>query len=151
MFGDFDHDNDVDLVDLAYLHGRIGTANGATRDSGDLTGDGAVNRGDVARFVRNFGRSYAEPTGGNSPAAAASAIVRNAAGQADVEHSPELIVRRRALRRNVLATDAALSDLTRTIGDRDSAANEQSQLHGSRGQRPSAIRTAARSVTRALP
>ncbi|MEX2186486.1 MAG: LamG-like jellyroll fold domain-containing protein [Pirellulales bacterium] len=147
MFGDFDNDNDVDLVDLVFLQGRLGTPSGATLSGGDLTGDGAVDRGDVARFARNFGRSYVEPMGAASPVAAASAIVTGAARQADADRPTELTVRRRAMRRHAVATDAALHELTRASARQEDSADEFSTLRGGRLQR----RTAIRSATRALP
>jgi hypothetical protein len=55
--GDFDLNDRVDATDLAYLQSRLGTASGATALTGDLTGDGAVDRHDVIEFARRFGRS----------------------------------------------------------------------------------------------
>jgi hypothetical protein len=66
--GDFNGDDRVDLGDFAYLQSRLGTVAGAARLTGDLTGDHAVTRADVAVFAVHFGRSVAAPTTGGSPA-----------------------------------------------------------------------------------
>jgi hypothetical protein len=65
--GDLDANGAVDLRDLIILRNHYGTAGGATAVQGDLTGDGRVDRADLAEFVRNFGR--------RAPNAAPSAIV----------------------------------------------------------------------------
>jgi hypothetical protein len=67
--GDFDADDRVGVSDLAYLQSRLGTVAGATTRTGDLTGDGAVTRADVAVMARNFGRSYVPAGSGSSPTA----------------------------------------------------------------------------------
>jgi hypothetical protein len=115
MFGDFDNDNDVDLTDLAFLQGRIGATSSATPATGDLTGDGAVDRGDVARFVRNFGRSYVAPVALPSPAAANAIVAeasRKISRRAAVDRPTELTPQRRSTHRRALTSDAALEALT---------------------------------------
>jgi hypothetical protein len=143
LYGDFDEDSDVDLVDLGFLQRRVGTTSGATHSTGDLTGDGAVDRRDIARFVRNFGRSHGAPVEAAtpSPSVAPAAIMRAVARETSDDRPAELVVRRRTARSQAMATDAALDGLVRTL------ANEQETLRGNRTQ----LKATARTVTRALP
>jgi hypothetical protein len=69
--GDVDGNDRVNLLDLIVVQQNIGISAGATRAIGDLNGDGAVNRADVALLAMNFGRQY--PPSAPSPAAAAVA------------------------------------------------------------------------------
>ena len=73
--GDFDLNDQVDAADMAFLQSRLGTASGATALTGDLTGDGAVDRDDVMEFTRRFGRSNGPIA--PSPAAPEAMIHRN--------------------------------------------------------------------------
>jgi hypothetical protein len=66
---DLDLNDRVDALDLIVLQGSLGAAGGV----GDLTGDGSVNRDDVAVFVRGFGQSSAAPP--PSPSAPQAAVV----------------------------------------------------------------------------
>ncbi len=113
--GDFDADRDVDLADLALLQARLGTQSGATLNTGDLTGDGKVDRADVARFMRNFGRATPAPSMAPSPPAsspaAASAIVQSAPRRLRTVEPAMLVARRQ---RAVEATIA--DDLFTAIG-----------------------------------
>jgi hypothetical protein len=56
--GDFNTDQSVSLIDLAILQLNFARTSGATRTTGDLDGDAAVTRRDVAEFAARFGRSY---------------------------------------------------------------------------------------------
>lgn len=102
LLGDFDADLDVDLADLAFLQAHMGTA-GATVATGDLNGDGAVDRADAARFLRNYGRTFAVATSPAEPSAV-EAIVRSTL-QRRVE--PKTGDFRARLRRTPLAARAA--------------------------------------------
>jgi hypothetical protein len=64
--GDFNLDGRVDLGDVSFIQSQLGTSVGATRETGDLSGDGAVTRDDVARLLAKFGVG---PTFPLSPAA----------------------------------------------------------------------------------
>jgi hypothetical protein len=79
LLGDFNLDQRVDGLDLFYLQTRLGVAGGATTMTGDLTRDGAVGRGDVAKFALNFGRAPVVPS--PSPAAPQAVLARSSAEQ----------------------------------------------------------------------
>ncbi len=117
LLGDFDGDLDVDLADLTFLQGRLGTAGGATTATGDLTGDGVVDRSDVARLVRNYGRAYVAPLPSTSPFAA-SAIVKAAPERMALPHATGLRAHTRRTRPAASAVDAVLDmmDSRRDIG-----------------------------------
>jgi parallel beta-helix repeat protein len=53
--GDTDHDDDVDLVDLAQLLGHYGMESEATWEMGDFDGDGDVDLSDLAELIGNYG------------------------------------------------------------------------------------------------
>jgi hypothetical protein len=99
--GDFDGNLRVSATDLAYLQGRL-AASGATRLTGDLSGDGTVDRTDVAQFVSRYGRHTTPPP--PSPAAAPDAIVADTMQR---DPSRRMVNRRR---REPLATDQVLRD-----------------------------------------
>jgi len=76
LVGDFNSDLRVDARDLAFLQGQLATASGGARLTGDLSGDGAVSRSDIALFLARYGRSAAVPSPApSSPAAAIDAIL----------------------------------------------------------------------------
>jgi hypothetical protein len=56
--GDFDANRNVSLVDLAILQLNFARTSGATRHTGDLDGDAAVTRRDVAEFTARLGRFF---------------------------------------------------------------------------------------------
>jgi hypothetical protein len=56
--GDFDEDRNVSLIDLAILQLNFARTSGATRHTGDLDGDAAVTRRDVAGFASRLGQFY---------------------------------------------------------------------------------------------
>ncbi|MEX2188463.1 MAG: lamin tail domain-containing protein [Pirellulales bacterium] len=72
--GDLDADDIVGLRDLILLQNNLGISNGATRSTGDLTGDGAVTIADVAAFAKNYGRTAASTPPAASSAASVIAI-----------------------------------------------------------------------------
>jgi hypothetical protein len=74
MPGDVDGNERVDLADLAAVQTRIG-ASGVTRALGDVSGDGAVTRIDIAIVAANFGRSYTPPPAA-SPTPASNSVLR---------------------------------------------------------------------------
>lgn len=55
VLGDLDHDDDVDLADLAALLANYGATSGMTYEQGDLDGDGDVDLADLATFLPLFG------------------------------------------------------------------------------------------------
>ncbi len=55
LLGDLDHDNDVDLADLATLLGSYGMTSGAVYEDGDLDGDGDVDLADLAELLSYYG------------------------------------------------------------------------------------------------
>ena len=120
MLGDFDSDQDVDLNDLAYLQSRMGAA-GATKLTGDLTGDMAVGRADVARFARGYGRSFVAPSM-PSPAAAPHAIVQVSSPRLLASREPGLSARRRLSPREVSAIDEAVTTMTTSLDETRSTA-----------------------------
>ena len=76
MQGDVNLDQKASLADLAIIQANILTASGATRAIGDLDGDGAVDRDDVAALAANLGRAYPPPP---PPSPAAAVIVSESA------------------------------------------------------------------------
>jgi hypothetical protein len=68
--GDLNGDGLVGLRDLVILRQHFGTSIGATPAQGDMDGNGTVDRGDLAEFTRQYGRTSAVP----SPAVPASAV-----------------------------------------------------------------------------
>lgn len=52
--GDLDHDNDVDLADLAQLLANYGTTSGAVYEDGDLDGDGDVDLADISALLAKY-------------------------------------------------------------------------------------------------
>jgi hypothetical protein len=73
--GDVNGDRRADAVDLAIIQANLGLATSATRGQGDLDGDGAVSRRDVARLAQGYAQPYPAP----SPASAPSAVFAKAA------------------------------------------------------------------------
>jgi poly(3-hydroxybutyrate) depolymerase len=67
--GDFSADNRVGLIDLAILRGHFGSTGDAAIANGDLDGNGTIDRLDLARFVRFFGRRMTSPSAQPAPAA----------------------------------------------------------------------------------
>jgi hypothetical protein len=67
--GDVNEDLHVDAADLVIVQMNLGTVGGAARGDGDLDGDGAVTRGDVALVARSFGRSFPPPLPAPAPSA----------------------------------------------------------------------------------
>ena len=55
LAADLDHDDDVDLQDLALLLAHFGTSSGATFEDGDTDGDGDVDLQDLANLLSLFG------------------------------------------------------------------------------------------------
>ncbi len=94
--GDFNGDDRVDLVDLAFLQSQIGAILDVSPTMGDLNRDGVVDRADVARFVGNFGRSVAA-----SSAAASSVLVLAPVNSRGNESSMGILARRRVRATNV--------------------------------------------------
>jgi VCBS repeat-containing protein len=118
--GDLDGNERVDLVDLAILQGHLGTASGGLRSEGDLTGDGAINRADVATLAHNFGRQYAAPV--ESPVApepAASIVARTSARDAATAVVANGALAARPARRSALATTIPLeaASVDQILGD----------------------------------
>jgi hypothetical protein len=74
FLGDFDANDRVDLADLVFLQSHLGWPANATRSTGDLTGDGTVDRRDVAAFAARFGKAPTSSAIGSSPAAAAAVV-----------------------------------------------------------------------------
>ena len=104
MLGDFDADQDVDLLDLAYLQSRLDVNGPATSLTGDLTRNGIVNREDAARFVLNFGRSYQPPA-----IAPGASMARSPAIIVEANPAAIRIQATRRTGRNPAATDQAIS------------------------------------------
>lgn len=104
--GDFNSDGKVGIADLGILQAHLGTASGATAATGDMDGDGDVDRADAAEFARAFGRSAG--VGGGSPAASAAP-----SALAVVRRAPTDTSRLAATRRgpNVRHVDAAIAEL----------------------------------------
>jgi hypothetical protein len=69
--GHVDGNGSVDLLDLTVVQRSLGVASGATQALGDLNGDGAVNRADVALLAMSFGRQASAESPSASPSAAA--------------------------------------------------------------------------------
>ena len=104
MQGDINLDDRVSLTDLTIIQINITTATGATRATGDLTGDGAVGRGDVAAFVGNLGRFYPPPPPPAPPSPSAAIAAGDQFGPRSAE--PRLLAAR-PRRRAVETVDAA--------------------------------------------
>ena len=101
---DFNSDGRIDLLDLAFVQGQLGTVGGSAA-TGDLTGDGAVTRDDVAQFVTHFAASALPPP---SPAAGA---VRATASERPLASSLLRASRRPAIRHEqATAIDHILTD-----------------------------------------
>ncbi|MEX2185908.1 MAG: CotH kinase family protein, partial [Pirellulales bacterium] len=119
LLGDFNADERVDLVDLAFLQSQMGASVGVSPATGDLNGNGVVDRADVARFVRSFGRSVAA-----SPAvasAAASAVVVGSAQSVRNDNSPVTLgLRRRGRAPTARTMNIAAADVV-FGGDFDTA------------------------------
>lgn len=129
MLGDFDGDNDVDLRDVVFLQGRIGTPSGATALTGDLTGDGAVDRKDVARLMRSYGRSYTPPSASPAPAPA-SALVTTRLDREPRDAAMAFAANRVRARRVVAAaTDHALATTDLEPSVRDSVRLRAVRVH----------------------
>jgi hypothetical protein len=94
LFGDLDHDQSVGLSDLAVLQSHLNVLFGKDYLDGDLNGDGAVTRADVAAMALHYGRVSPAPT----PAASASAYVRRAAEPSSLEAVSKHRARQIALR-----------------------------------------------------
>jgi hypothetical protein len=62
LAADLDGDRAVTLVDLAILQSNYGISVGATREMGDLTGDGSITRADAARLLRSLGQTAPAPS-----------------------------------------------------------------------------------------
>lgn len=60
--GDFNIDNEVDLIDLAIQVSNFGIESGATRDQGDTDWNGSVDMRDFAAFQVVFGAEDCTPT-----------------------------------------------------------------------------------------
>ena len=104
LLGDFNVDDRVDGLDLAYLQSRLGTSAGATIMTGDLSRDGAVDRSDVARFVGNFSREVI------LPAPAPEAVVARTLVSSGTARLTATRRTRQALEPTPAAIDAVLSD-----------------------------------------
>ena len=105
LLGDFNLDQRVDGLDLRFLQSRLGVTSGATAMTGDLTRDGAVGRGDVAKFIGNFSREVLLP----SPAPDA-VVVHSAVSRPPATRLTATRRTRPALEPNSAAIDAALAD-----------------------------------------
>jgi hypothetical protein len=125
--GDANLDDRVDLVDLAILQSHMGMTAGATRAMGDLNGDGAVNRQDVAILARGFGSGLSALP--QSPAAAAVVVRSTPSDDSRNPLTPLAATRRpagqhegaRASRVSARSIDVALSEsLDQLSAERDS-------------------------------
>jgi hypothetical protein len=124
LHGDVNLDDHVDLTDLVRVQSSLGTASGATRDQGDLNGDGAVNRADAALVARGFGRIYAPAAAPGAPAAivAVRSADRSSAAAA-VSVGAALVARRRGsapIVTNPAAIDSAIGSLVDSISPNSS-------------------------------
>lgn len=102
MRGDLNLDDRVDLLDLGVLQSHFGIAAGATRADGDISGDGAVSRIDVALLAANYGRSYPSTnavSGSPSAASQASAVFARSAPRVDSRIQPKTMLYATARRR----------------------------------------------------
>jgi hypothetical protein len=117
--GDVNGDSRVDLLDLSVIQARIGMTSGALWTDGDLTGDGAVTRADVAVLARNFGKVAVA----NPPSPAASAIVAGPSREPAIDDTPRPVaprvaaIRSDAARRSIARNMGVLSANETTVGD----------------------------------
>jgi hypothetical protein len=115
----------VGIADAAYLQSRLGTATGATASTGDLTGDGAVDRADAAALASRYGRGAPPASGGSAPAAIVAQVRQQRdrdAAQADHESLAAALDRRTIARRRPLAgrfVDRAMAESAAPFAARD--------------------------------
>jgi hypothetical protein len=134
LAGDIDGNLRVDLVDLAILQRSIGLMSGVTRAQGDLNGDGAATRADVAILAANFGRGSFAIGGApvaSAPSSAAAATIARAANRAEAarndgtDNNAASAIRRRAEARSL---SARLVD--RSLGQTTATATESNEHQG---------------------
>jgi len=135
LLGDFDLNNRVDAADLAYLQSRLGTASGAAKLTGDLTGEGAVDRNDARQFASRFGRFFTPPPSPAASSAVPAAELASASGS-----SPRVAARALRATRSRLAPQSPRLDAAAT-----DAVIQQTMMESPLARRPlRAIRTAVR-------
>jgi hypothetical protein len=125
LAGDVDGNLRVDLVDAAIVQASLGIASGATRGQGDLNGDGAVNRADVAIVAREFGRSLSAAPSSAAPSSAAIVATARERRIADDATRPSLAaIGTRSTSRRIAAlhADRTLDALTSPANDSPLAA-----------------------------
>lgn len=122
--GDLNGDNRVGIADLMVIQRNLGIASGATAAQGDLDGNGAVNRADVARFAQLFGSADASqsPAAAEASALTASVSATRTLTRSTTRRSNHVSAARNALDASAvdraMATSATLetSKSTRRVG-----------------------------------
>jgi hypothetical protein len=113
LLGDLNLDGRVGLADLAILQANLGRTSGATPLQGDLNGDLAVNREDVARFVERYGRAYVPPVSPSSAPAAAVVTTSAPAATANAARVSRLSAQRIVGRSQPSDADSATTSTLR--------------------------------------